>query len=174
MKMKDKNKKKPAHRSLGEGRENILIIDNIRSVENVGAMFRTADAVGINKIYLVGYTPAPIDRFGRKRSDLAKSALGAEEYVSWEQIKNLSTLIRKFKREGFQIIAIEQDEKSIDYKKVKAKNRNAFIVGREVEGISKNVLKYCDVIAEIEMLGKKESLNVSVSLGVALFRILNV
>ena len=154
--------------------ENIFILNNIRSVENVGAMFRTADAAGIDKIYLVGITPAPIDRFGRKRNDLAKSALGAEEFVPWEQVKNILPLIKKLKKEGFQIIAIEQDEKSVDYKKVKTKEKNAFIVGAEVEGIPKNVLSLCDVIAEISMKGKKESLNVSVSLGIALFRILNI
>lgn len=154
--------------------ENILILNDIRSAENVGAMFRTADAVGINKIYITGYTPAPIDKFGRKRNDIAKSALGAEEFIPWEQKKLVSPLIAKLKKDGFQIIAIEQDEKSIDYKKVKLNNKNAFIVGTEVTGIPKNVLEKCDVIAEIPMKGKKESLNVSVSLGVALFRILNI
>lgn len=154
--------------------ENILIMNDIRSVENVGAMFRTADAVGIDKIYLTGYTPAPLDRFGRKRKDLAKSALGAEEYVSWEQKKNIFSLLTKLKKEGFQIIAIEQDKKSVDYRKVKTKNKNAFIVGAEVTGIPKNILKMCDTIAEIPMKGKKESLNVSVALGVALFRILKI
>ncbi len=154
--------------------QNIIILNDIRSVENVGAMFRTADAAGINKIYLTGYTPTPLDRFGRKRKDIAKSALGAEEFVEWEQVKNTSTLITKLKKEGFQIIAIEQDAKSIDYKKVKLKNKNAFIVGTEVTGIPKNILKKCDVIAEIPMRGKKESLNVSVALGIVLFRILNI
>jgi tRNA G18 (ribose-2'-O)-methylase SpoU len=154
--------------------ENILILNDIRSVENVGAMFRTSDAVGIDKIYLVGITPAPVDRFGRKRSDLAKSALGAEEYVPWEQKMGLSGLLKALKRDGFQIIAIEQDEKSVDYKQVKTKNKNAFIVGTEVKGLPKSVLKNCDIIAEIPMQGKKESLNVSVSLGIALFRILGV
>ncbi|MBP9748129.1 MAG: TrmH family RNA methyltransferase [Candidatus Pacebacteria bacterium] len=153
--------------------ENILILNDIRSVENVGAMFRTADAVGIHKIYLVGYTPAPLDRFGRKRGDLAKSALGAEEFVVWEQVKNVSTLITKLKREGFQIIGIEQDKKSVDYKKVKLANQNAFIVGTEVTGIPQTILKKCDVIAEIPMRGKKESLNVSVAFGVAIFGILD-
>ncbi len=155
-------------------KKNILILNDIRSVENVGAMFRTADAAGIDKIYLVGIAPAPIDRFGRKRKDLAKSALGAEEFVSWEQKKELLGLLKELKRDGFQMIAIEQDEKSIDYKKVKAQIKNAFIVGAEVTGIPQDILKECDVIAEIPMLGKKESLNVSVSLGIALFRILNI
>jgi len=154
--------------------KNILILNDIRSVENVGAMFRTADAGGIDKIYLVGITPAPVDRFGRKRNDLAKSALGAEEFVPWEQVKTILPLIKKLKKDGFQIVAIEQDEKSIDYKKVKTKEKNAFIVGTEVTGIPKNILKNCDIIAEIPMRGKKESLNVSVSLGIALFKILNI
>ena len=158
-------------------KENILILHNIRSVENVGAMFRTADAAGVNKIYLTGYTPAPLDRFGRKRKDLHKSALGAEEFVEWEQ-KSISPLLTKLKRENYFIIGIEQDEKSVDYRalasyKLKAK-KLVFIVGAEVFGIPKNILKNCDVIAEIPMRGKKESLNVSVALGVALFRILNL
>jgi tRNA G18 (ribose-2'-O)-methylase SpoU len=153
---------------------NILILHNIRSVENVGAIFRTADAAGINKIYLTGYTPTPLDRFGRKRGDLAKSALGAEEFVPWEYKKMVCPVIAKLKRDGFQIIGIEQDKKSIDYKKVKLQNKNAFIVGAEVTGIPKNVLEKCDIIAEIPMRGKKESLNVSVATGIALFRILGL
>jgi tRNA G18 (ribose-2'-O)-methylase SpoU len=156
------------------GEENILILNDIRSVENVGAMFRTADAAGINKIYLIGLTPAPLDRFGRKRNDIAKSALGAEEFVPWEQKKTILPLITKLKKDGFKIIAIEQAENSIDYKKVKLGNKNAFIMGTEVTGIPKKVLDKCDIIAEIPMRGKKESLNVSVSLGVALFRICNL
>lgn len=157
-------------------KENILIFHNIRSVENVGAMFRTADAAGINKIYLTGYTPAPIDRFGRKRKDLAKSALGAEEYMPWEHKKNIFPLLAKLKSEEYQIIAIEQDKNSMDYRKISARGapafgwkKKVFIVGAEVKGLPKNILKKCDLIAEIPMLGKKESLNVSVALGIILF-----
>lgn len=152
----------------------ILILHDIRSVENVGAMFRTADAAGVDKIYLTGYTPAPLDRFGRKRKDIAKSALGAEEFVPWEPKRSIFPLLAKLKKETYFLIAIEQDKKSVDYKKVKLKKRNAFIVGTEVTGIPKNILKKCDIIAEIPMRGKKESLNVSVALGVALFRILRI
>jgi len=154
--------------------ENILVLPDIRSVENVGAMFRTSDAVGIKKIYLTGYTPAPLDRFGRKRNDITKSALGAEEFVLWEYKKSLLALLNKLKKEGYDLIAIEQDKNFIDYKKVKIGRKNAFIVGSEVAGLSKNILKKCDVIAEIPMKGKKESLNVSVALGIVLFRILNI
>ena len=156
--------------------QNILILNDIRSVENVGAMFRTADAAGIVKIYLTGYTPCPLDRFGRKRGDLAKSALGAEEFVKWEQKKNVVQLLTKLKREKYSIIGIEQDKKSVDYKTLRLRSGrgNVFIVGTEVTGIPKNILKKCDIIAEIPMRGKKESLNVSVATGIALFRILNL
>jgi len=154
--------------------ENILILHNIRSTENVGAIFRTSDAVGINKIYITGYTPAPLDRFGKKRSDIAKSALGAEEFIPWEQKKLVCPVIAKLKRDGFKIIAIEQDKKSIDYKKVKLGKKNVFLVGNEVTGIDKKTLEKCDIVAEIPMKGKKESLNVSVSFGVAMFRMLNI
>lgn len=155
-------------------KQNIVIIHNVRSVENVGAMFRTADAAGINKIYLTGYTPAPVDRFGRKRNDMAKSALGAEEFVKWEVKKSLPALIANLKKQNYQIIGIEQDDNSVDYRRVKAKNKNAFILGGEVTGISRNVLDKCDIIAEVPMKGKKESLNVSVATGIILFRILNI
>ncbi|MEK7539137.1 MAG: TrmH family RNA methyltransferase [Patescibacteria group bacterium] len=159
---------------LQNNQENILILHNIRSVKNVGAMFRTADAADINKIYLTGYTPAPLDRFGRKREDLAKSALGAEAFVSWEQKKNIFPLLVKLRREKFLIIGIEQAKNSRDYKKVKLKHKNVFILGAEVTGIPKNVLEKCNIIAEIPMRGKKESLNVSVALGIALFRMLDL
>ncbi len=153
-------------------KENVVILYNIRSVENVGAIFRTADASGISKIYCVGYTPTPLDRFGRKRNDLAKSALGAEEYVKWEAKKSLPALIATLRRDDFQIIAIEQSDKSINYKDIKLKKKNAFIAGPEVTGIPKSILDKCDKIAEIPMLGKKESLNVSVATGIVLFELL--
>lgn len=149
--------------------ENILILNDIRSVENVGAMFRTSDAAGIDKIFVTGYTPTPLDRFGRKRNDFHKSALGAEDFVKWEQKKDVIALIKKLKKEGYIIIGIEQAPNSVNYKKVKLQNKNAFIVGTEVTGIPKSILKHCDIIAEIPMKGKKESLNVSVALGVVLF-----
>lgn len=161
---------------MKKDRINILILHNIRSVENVGAMFRTADAAGIDKIYLTGYTPCPLDRFGRKRGDLAKSALGAEEFVAWEEKKNILPLLAKLKQEKFQIIGIEQDKKAVDYKTLRLRRGQGyvFIVGAEVTGIPKNILEKCDIIAEIPMRGKKESLNVSVALGIVLFRMLGV
>lgn len=153
---------------------NILILNNIRSTENVGAMFRTSDAAGIDKIYITGYTPAPLDRFGKKRSDIAKSALGAEESVSWEQKKSFSSLLNKLKKEGYKIIALEQDPRSVHYRKIKLGEKNAFLVGNEVLGIDKKTLAKCDQIGEIPMKGKKESLNVSVSLGIFLYGVLKL
>jgi tRNA G18 (ribose-2'-O)-methylase SpoU len=153
--------------------EQVLILDNIRSTHNVGAIFRTADAIGISRIYLVGITPAPLDRFGRERADIAKASLGSEKSVAWESIKTIAPLIRKLKKENYTIIAIEQSKDSVDYKKVQAKGEMAFILGNEVTGITKPILKMCDIIAEIPMRGKKESLNVSVTAGIVLFRILD-
>lgn len=155
-------------------REVVLILNDIRSAENVGAIFRTADAVGVSKIYLVGTTPAPIDRFGRARRDIAKAALGAEKNISFESVSIVSSLIKRLKNNGFKIIAIEQSPNSKDYKRIKAPKRAAFMVGNEVNGIPQSLLSQCDSIAEIPQQGKKESLNVATALGIALFRILNI
>jgi 23S rRNA (guanosine2251-2'-O)-methyltransferase len=151
-----------------------LILHDIRSVHNVGSMFRTADAAGIKKIFLTGYTPTPVDRFGRPRKDLAKVALGAEQNISWEYEKNPITLIKKLKRENMHIVALEQSESSIDYKNLKLKKDFVLICGNEVGGVSKKILNECDSVVEIPMMGKKESLNVSVSLGISLFRLLDI
>lgn len=159
---------------MSNKREVFLILHNIRSAHNVGSIFRTAEAAGVFRVYLTGYTPAPVDRFGRERKDVAKSALGAEKMLPWESIKNLNSLIKKLRKGKFTIVAVEQSEKSSDYKKVKIKGKTAIIFGNEVTGLSQAVLKKCDTVAEIPMKGKKESLNVAVAAGVFLFRTLNV
>ncbi|MES2436419.1 MAG: TrmH family RNA methyltransferase [Patescibacteria group bacterium] len=153
-----------------------LLLHNIRSVHNVGSIFRTADAAGIKKIFLTGYTPTPVDRFGREVKELSKVSLGGELSVEWEYFKTPGFVLKKLETllEPIQIIGIEQDKKAQDYKKVKVKQPVLFIVGNEVEGIPASLLSRCDVIAEIPMKGKKESLNVGVSLGIALFRMLNI
>jgi len=152
-------------------KERILILHNIRSVYNVGALFRTADAVGVSKIYLSGYTPTPIDRFNRPRPDFHKCALGAEQTVPWEYRKTISPILKVLRKEGFEIIALEQDERSVDYKKFKPKPKTALLLGTETTGIPKTTLVQCDSIIEIPMRGKKESLNVSVSAGIVLYRL---
>ena len=96
-----------------------LVLHNIRSTHNVGAIFRTADATGVKKIYISGITPAPIDRFGRARPDISKASLGAEKTVEWESIVDIKDFIKNIKKEKFQIIAVEQDKRSIDYKDLK-------------------------------------------------------
>lgn len=149
-----------------------VLLHNIRSVHNVGSIFRTTDALGVNTVYLSGYTPAPKDRFGRWRGDVAKVALGAEKNVVWKQIKSPKKLLNEFKKKGTKIIALEQSKNSVDYKKVKITGDTIFIFGNEVTGVEKNILSLCDTVAEIPMAGKKESLNVSVAFGVAMFRIL--
>jgi 23S rRNA (guanosine2251-2'-O)-methyltransferase len=149
----------------------ILILPDIRSAINIGSIFRTADAVGISKIYLTGFTPRPNDQFGRIQSDIAKSALGAETWIPWEYKKTLAPLITSLKKDGYTVIAVEQDEKALDYRKIKTTNKVAVIMGPEVTGLTKKILDKCDYIAEIPMYGKKESLNVSVACGIALFRI---
>ncbi|MDO8620090.1 MAG: TrmH family RNA methyltransferase [bacterium] len=157
---------------MSHGKKDILLIlHNIRSVHNVGSIFRTADGAGVEKLYLVGHTPTPIDRFGRARKDLAKVALGAEVSVSWEYHKTISPLIRKLRKEGVGVVAVEQDERSVNYKTFKTKKPVALILGNEVTGIPKKVLALCDAIVEIPMRGKKESLNVSVVAGIVLFEL---
>jgi len=154
--------------------EAVLILPDIRSALNVGAILRTADAIGVSKVYLTGYTPRPTDTFGRVQKDIAKAALGAETWVSWEYKKTLLPLVRSLKKQNFTIVALEQDPKSVDYRKVKLPKNNKIVIilGPEVIGLSKPILNECDNVAEIPMYGKKESLNVSVAAGVALFRIL--
>lgn len=151
----------------------VLIIHNVRSAHNVGSMFRTADGAGITKIFCTGYTPTPVDRFGKAQGDIRKTALGAEQAIPWESKKSIASLLRSLKREGYRIIAIEQDVRSVPYTNVRPGGKVAFVVGNEVGGLTQTVLKEADSIAEIPMRGKKESLNVSVALGVALFRILD-
>lgn len=155
-------------------REVAVLLHNIRSTHNVGSIFRTADALGVTKIYLSGYTPTPIDKFNRPRKDIAKVSLGAENNISWEYSEDPVTLIKKLKKNKYQTISLEQSVDSVDYKKVKVKYPVLFIVGNEVSGIENDILSLSDFVAEIPMLGNKESLNVSVAFGVALFRMMGV
>lgn len=155
-------------------KEIVVILDNIRSVHNVGSIFRTADAIGVQDIFLVGSTPTPTDRFGRVRKDLAKVALGAEKNIKWQYEISTVELIVKLKKAGFTVLALEQSKKSIDYKTVKVAKKTAIVIGNEVEGIRKDVLENSDKIIEIPMRGEKESLNVSVSFGIALFRLFDI
>ncbi|HWC57556.1 MAG TPA: TrmH family RNA methyltransferase [Candidatus Paceibacterota bacterium] len=154
--------------------EKILILHDIRSALNVGALFRTADAVGIDHIYLSSTTPAPIDRFGRADARIAKTALGAEGTIVWEQYDDIQKLLGVLQRQGAMVVAIEQAPRAIDYKEAKIQLPVAFVLGNEVNGVPRAVLHMSDIVAAIPMEGKKESLNVAVAGGVALFRMLGV
>lgn len=147
-----------------------LILCDIRSTHNVGSILRTADAVGVKVVYLCGVTPAPIDRFGRKRTDIAKVALGAEESVRWVEAGDIQKTIRTLKDAGVTIVAVEQDTRSVPYHTFSATGPVAFVLGEETKGIPAHILNECDSIVEIPMKGKKESLNVAVATGIVLFR----
>ncbi|MDP3785306.1 MAG: RNA methyltransferase [bacterium] len=161
--------KKNARAARPQGRWVFLVLHNIRSLHNVGSIFRTADGAGVSKIFLTGYTPSPVDVFGKYRREISKTALGAEKYVPWEKPRPAAVLIKRLKRFNVQIVALEQTKGAVDYRKFKPEFPIALILGNEVRGLSKSVLQKCDKIIYIPMRGRKESLNVSVAAGIALF-----
>jgi len=142
-----------------------ILLHDLRSVHNVGSIFRTADAAGVTKIYLSGTTPTPLDRFQNKRKDFIKVSLGAEDSVPWEYVE-LEDFLKTYKG---QLVAVEQDETSVNYTEAKIEDGACLVFGAEVEGVHKEILKRADLIIEIPQVGKKESLNVSVTAGIILF-----
>lgn len=143
----------------------VVILPNIRSRHNVGAIFRTADGAGVDKVYLTGYTPQP------PHKDIDKVALGAQKSVPWEYVKQTTRLIKKLKVEGFAIVGLEQTRKSVTIYSYPPTFPLALVVGNEVTGIPRALQKLCDMMAEIPMYGKKNSLNVSVATGIMLYYI---
>lgn len=157
--------------------EIVAILHNIRSLQNVGSIFRTADGAGVKKLYLCGITPAPADRFGHARPQLTKVSLGAERYVNWEKRHATSKLIKELKKDGYKILALEQAKNSIPHYKFLPKfhipnSKFCLIVGNEVRGLLPPILKLADKILEIPMRGKKESLNVAVAFGIAAYSLI--
>lgn len=201
----------------------VVVLNNVRSNENVGSIFRTCDAARVKKVFLCGYTPAPLDRFGRQNKALTKASLGAEKFVEWQKMESLEEAVnalknyssslctdksllafssarpvglRKARSEDnfseFKLIGIEQSKNSINYNELKNSklvtqySNLAFVFGNEVDGLSKEDLALCDVVAEIPMRGfmvrqahhprtsgrGKESLNVAVAVGVVLFGVI--
>lgn len=146
-----------------------LILHDIRSVYNVGSLFRTANAAGISAIYLTGYTPGPIDRFKRNRRDFEKTALGAEKTLRWEFHDEPETVLSELRESGYELIAIEQSPNAYPHDKIPCTTQAAFLFGNEVEGLPEKLLAKSDHIAEIPQYGSKESLNVSVAAGIMLF-----
>ena len=145
----------------------IIVLDNIRSLFNVGAIFRTADAFRISQIYLCGITARPPHR------EIQKTALGATESVKWQYFQNTSKAIEKLKDEGYRIIAIEQTDESMELEKWNCSNmeRMALVFGNEVNGISEQILPMIDSCVEIVQYGTKHSLNVSVSAGIIIWHV---
>ena len=144
-----------------------ILLNNIRSLHNVGSIFRTSDGAGIKKIFLCGQTGYP------PRDEISKTAIGAEEIVPWQYYIDPIDCIKKLKKKGVQIIALEQTDKSIDYKKFKPKYPTCLIVGHEIDGVSDEILELCDDAIEIPMKGEKKSLNVSVAFGIAIYELMS-
>ncbi len=145
----------------------VLVADNVRSANNVGAFFRTADAFAIDQLVLCGITATPPSK------EIHKTALGAEQTVRWSYSGSTIEAVERLKEEGYTIIAIEQVEGSVmlDTFKVESGKRYALVVGNEVEGVSQEVVDMCDQFIEIPQEGTKHSLNVSVAAGVVLWHI---
>lgn len=140
----------------------IIVLDNIRSLNNIGSVFRTSDAFLVEKIYLCGITATP------PHKDIHKTALGSTDTVAWEYIENTMDLVEKLKSENVTICAIEQAENAtmLDDFKVETNKKYALVFGNEVKGVAQDVVSASDVVIEIPQFGTKHSLNISVSCGV--------
>lgn len=151
-----------------------LVLHNIRSSHNAGSIFRTADATGVSNIVLVGYTPGPLDQYGILRPDFGKVSLGAEKTVPHERAETLAAAVETLKARGFTVVGVELNERAIPLFQYKPAQdaKIALVFGNEVNGLSPEDLALCDHIVEIPMHGVKESLNVSVAAGVAVYGVL--
>jgi 23S rRNA (guanosine2251-2'-O)-methyltransferase len=143
----------------------IVVLDNIRSLHNVGSAFRTADAFRIEKLILCGVTGKPPDR------EIEKTALGATKTVAWEHINDTAEAIKMLKRSGYTIYAVEQTDDSVPLNEFKSHGKLALVFGNEVYGVSQEAVDTCDGVIEIPQAGTKHSLNVSVAVGVVLWEI---
>ena len=155
-----------------------IILDNIRSAHNVGSIFRSSDGAGVERIYLIGPTPTPIDRFGRVQPEIVKTSLGANDSIPWEHIGEVGgesvqealELISCLKGDGFTVVAVEQASHSVSLYDFEVPEKVVYIMGAEVEGVHQELIDVADVVVEIPMKGMKESLNVSVTAGIVLFK----
>lgn len=145
----------------------IIIADNVRSMHNVGSIFRTSDAFLVEKIYLCGITPTPPHR------EIQKTALGATESVDWQYAENTLDVINQLKKEGWTILALEQTTNSVmlDELKLEKGEKIAIVLGNEVEGVNQEVINLCNKAVEIPQFGTKHSFNVSVSCGIMLWQV---
>ena len=142
-----------------------VVLNNIRSLHNVGTIFRTADGAGVGKIWLCGITGYP------PQGGIAKTALGAEDHVPWEYREDVLGLLKELKKEGYQIVLLEQMQGSVSHDVFKPKSLICLVIGNEVSGIAEELQSLSDVAIEIEMDGVKNSLNVSVAFGIAVYQL---
>ena len=165
LKNSELERKSTSHFIASEKTPLIIVLDNIRSLNNIGSVFRTADAFLIKKIYLCGITATP------PHKDIQKTALGSTESVSWEYAENTLEVIAKLKEEGVFIAAVEQAEHStplIDFY-VRKDTTYAIVFGNEIKGVSQDAVTASDIVIEIPQFGTKHSLNISVSVGVVIW-----
>ena len=171
--MDELGRKSVADFKLAHKKPLLVVMDNIRSMHNVGSVFRTSDAFLISGICLCGFTPQPPHR------DIQKTALGATESVDWLYYENTIDAVKALKEQGYQVFAIEQTQGSISLEKFKTyineksnnslNNSFAFVFGNEVEGVSDQVLAICDGAVEIPQYGMKHSLNISIAAAIVLW-----
>ena len=143
----------------------IIVLDNIRSLSNVGAFFRTADAFRIGELFICGITACPPHR------EIHKTALGADETVKWRYFDTTEAACRQLKSEGYPIFAVEQVEGSVPLQSFKFEAHSAYVLGNEVEGVSETVLPFCDGAIELPQAGTKHSINVSVCAGIVMWKL---
>jgi tRNA G18 (ribose-2'-O)-methylase SpoU len=147
----------------------VVLVDNVRSLYNVGSIFRTSDGAMIEKLILAGYTPHP------PRKEIEKTALGSTKSVPWEYSKHPAEALRTLKNDGYKICCLELTDKSIHYYDIKrADFPLCLVVGNEISGVSKEIIEVCDVSIEIPMYGIKQSLNVAVAYGIAVFELAKI
>ncbi|MET0298395.1 MAG: RNA methyltransferase [Flavitalea sp.] len=165
--MDELNRKSVSEFKDSKKTEIVAVLDNIRSMHNVGSVFRTADAFLLEGLVLCGYTPQPPHR------DIHKTALGATETVKWQYAATTAEAVQKLKSEGYKVYAIEQAEDSIPLHAFSFNDNDklAVVFGNEVTGVDDNVLGLCDGCIEIPQLGMKHSLNISVAAGIVLWEL---
>ncbi|HET9721448.1 MAG TPA: TrmH family RNA methyltransferase [Candidatus Saccharimonadales bacterium] len=163
-------------------RQVVLVVDNVRSAYNVGSLLRTADGLGVKKVYLSGYTPYPKQQNdsrpphvqGRVTNEIAKTALGAQDSVDWEHIEQIESVLGELKKNGYQIAALEQTSSAINLNEFSPKSVVALIVGNEVNGLDSRSLELAQIHVQIPMTGQKESFNVSVAAAITLYYLIRI
>lgn len=151
----------------------IIVLDQVRSCHNVGSIFRTADCAGAKKIYLCGYTPGPLNKYGFENNKLTKVSLGAEKTLEWKHFEETTEAVNELRAQGYKVVAVEQcsDSKDLyeEHDSLGKLDNLALVFGNEKDGVSEEVLNLVDLKVEIPMFGEKKSLNVATTVGIVLF-----